>query len=275
MTDLEFRDIFTKALQKESIESHNQFNGLYTSVYEIARREKLFEEAQPSRYVGRGGNPAFDRQYWGKFSALFWEHVMLGIISIGYDSSNPNFPFFAITDYGMQALQKENAIIFDPTGMIENLEKKVGELDIIVKEYLSEALICLRRNCYRATIVMVGCASEQTFLNVVNAYTDSLKEEAKKKFIEKSQNKPVYRVYEEFRKRFDVIRKDVEIKTQRDDWQVQLDSVFNLIRYYRNECGHPKRITVDRQTAFSITLLFPHLYEICNTLCNYFNKQKS
>jgi hypothetical protein len=126
--------------------------------------------------------------------------------------------------------------------------------------YVEEALRCHRSGCYLATVVMLGAASEGIVDELFRRFIIALKvakvSEAPsvKSKIEKEQS--IYGKYEVFRKHFDCLVKPKLPSELSDDLNLQFDGVFNLIRFYRNDAGHPTGTRIERMSAFTSLVLF-------------------
>jgi hypothetical protein len=94
----------------------------------------------------------------------FWEFVVQGVVAPGKDFSNPNLPWFHVTEYGKKVLAAGEFLPHDPTGYLQRFRTQVGTPDPTVEVYLSESLDCFTRGSFIASVVMLGVASERAFL---------------------------------------------------------------------------------------------------------------
>jgi hypothetical protein len=107
---------------------------------------------------------------------------------------------------------------------------------------------------------MLGAASEGIVLELFRRFVTALKAsnipeaQSVEDKIEKEQS--VYRKYEVFRKHFDSLVKPRLPSELGDDLNLQFDGVFNLIRFYRNDAGHPTGTRIERMSAFTSLVLF-------------------
>jgi len=139
--------------------------------------------------------------------------------------------------------------------------------------YAEEALQCFRSGCHLAAVVMLGAASEGIVSELFRRFVAALKAggvpeatsvEGK---IEKEQS--VYRKYEVFRKHFDSLVKPKLPSELGDDLNLQFDGVFNLIRYYRNDAGHPTGTRIERMSAYTSLVLFVPYCKRVEDLANW------
>lgn len=82
-----------------------------------------------------------------------WELIIQGVLSPGLNASNPNLPFFHITDYGKKVLEADKYVPHDPAGYLELLASAVPKSDPTVVAYLSESLNCFTRGTQIAATV--------------------------------------------------------------------------------------------------------------------------
>ena len=147
------------------------------------------------RYVEYIGDP-----YQGKEKLQFlaqdvlWEFMIQGIIAPGLNVSNPNLPWFHITDYGKKVLASGEFLPHDPTGYLERFHNEITNPDPTVESYLSESLNCFTRGNFIASVVMLGIASERAFLllceSLLSAIADPTKKSKFRKILELRAIKP-------------------------------------------------------------------------------------
>src|SRR5689334_17607063 len=76
----------------------NQYQHLLIGTGEVFRRREPQPSTQPGSIFGR--QEELSRHDRELFLELFWSLFREGIITLGVDDSNREFPFFRITDYG-------------------------------------------------------------------------------------------------------------------------------------------------------------------------------
>lgn len=198
------------------------------------------------------------------------------MLGIGGDPSNPDLPFFHVTNFGKDCIERGEITVYDPTGLIYELKQSVPDLDSIIEEYLREALVCFGRNCLKAATVMVGCAAERLFLLIADAFKEYFSDSTKRsKFEQSIQGRPIKRVLDEFQDRIERIQRELKQNTGRDDWDAVVTGIFNLIRRHRNEAGHPTGISIEKETVLSLILLFREYCKSGYELKSYFNQSQS
>jgi hypothetical protein len=244
----ELRNVFFEALKNLSSVDCPQLGTLETAIFEIACKRGYFD---------RDKGHIFYQSHTLQIRDLFWESIISGLLGIGGNESNLILPFFHITDFGKKCIAKGEISVYDPTGLIANLKTTVPNLDVTIEEYLQEALSCFGRNCFRSSTVMIGCAAECLFLMIVEAFKRHYSNVNQLRKFEKAiANCPIKRVFDEFQSKLQLIQHELKQNTKRDDWDMLVSGIFNLIRRYRNEAGHPTGITIEKETVLSIILLF-------------------
>jgi len=122
-------------------------------------------------------------------------------------------------------------------------------------------------------MVMLGCASEKAFLNVVDSYTAALTPTKRSEF--EKNNQTLKRKYDSLKPVLEAEKRDLKTATDRDDWDIMFDPIFHIIRRHRNEQGHPISFTPDIVAVKTGLLLFPELYMSCEILQLYFKAKVS
>ena len=278
MDDHQKRAAFTEALKKLSNRPfpYCQYWQLFNEFFSVTKELGLLDAGFSNNYSGSEPPSGFYDSYWGTVSALFWEHVVGGVITVGGDRNNFSLEQFRITDYGKKVLQEE-ICIYDPTGTVDWLKAQAdGEIDAIVEQYYVEAMTCFRRGCLRAAVVLTGGAAERTFLNLARSFATYLGDAQGSKLDRTiEEGRSFIRVYNEFKKRFDTVRPTIEKTLGRDDIQEYIGSIISFIRKDRNDQGHPKGVIPEKDVVLRNISLFPGLYIICNQLIKYFENNKA
>jgi hypothetical protein len=88
-----------------------------------------------------------------------------GLLAWGLNLSNPNPPFFHLTERGRQALANLTRDPSNPAGYLRHLAS-IATLDPIAMSYLTEGLECYVAGLFKASAVMIGCASERVILSL-------------------------------------------------------------------------------------------------------------
>jgi len=109
-----------------------------------------------------------------KVQEIFWQLISQGVITPGINTSNPNLPWFRLTDYGKKVIEEERFMPHDPTNYINNYKRALSRPNSVVVSYLEESLRCFTVGCMLASTMMLGIASEVAFLNLCKTLLNSL-----------------------------------------------------------------------------------------------------
>jgi hypothetical protein len=201
-----------------------------------------------------------------KVHEIVWDLIAQRVLTLstlkseGLVARAGEWSYLRLTAYGAEVIREQRWSPYDPDGYSGELHKQAPALASLCHMYAKEALQCFRSGCYLAAVVMLGAASEGIVIELFRRFVAALKAgrvsegasvEAK---IEKEQS--VYRKYEVFRKYFDSLVEPKLPPELGDDLNLQFDGVFNLIRFYRNDAGHPTGTRIERMSAFTSLVLF-------------------
>jgi len=198
-----------------------------------------------------------------------WYNLFLnGIVSWGYDIDNRSHPLIHMTDKGRGTLKNLSRDPANPEGYIKHLASLCSPVNPISISYIEEALRTYNNNCYKASAVMLGAASE----NIILEFRDVLVSQMGKsgKTVPADLNGWL------IKKVIDKITAEIESKkadipkllygTFSTFWQ----SLSGLIRIARNDAGHPNSIDpVTEESVHASLLLFPDLAKLIFDLKNW------
>ena len=138
----------------------DQYEHLSLGLGEIfARREGRI---QPGHH---GARHPLDAQDKDALLELFWDLFRQGIITLGLDDNNREFPFFRLTRSGQRAAKGGIAYFFHDVASYESaVRREVPEIDDATLMYLKEAMQAFRAGCLLSATVMLGVAAEHTFM---------------------------------------------------------------------------------------------------------------
>jgi len=137
----------------------------------------------------------------------------------------------------------------DPDGYLRRLRRTEPGIDSRALVYLEEALRAFNAQCFLASSVMLGVASEQVVNELAASVVGFFGPAADKlrKIIENPRTSQNAR-FEELRKVLDSHRHQVP-EGLADP--LTLDAVTDLLRITRNAAGHPTGARVDHDTAYT------------------------
>ncbi|MCA9088024.1 MAG: hypothetical protein KDA90_05240 [Planctomycetaceae bacterium] len=142
----------------------SQFQHMLLGIGEVLERRE--GTTKPDRHHRAEPSHA-DREL---FPEVFWDLFRQGVITLGLDDSNREFPFFKVSQFGKRILEDENTYFFhDRTTYTTLIKSNVPHINDITLLYLQEAMQSFKSGCMLAATVMLGVASEHSFLLLLEA----------------------------------------------------------------------------------------------------------
>jgi hypothetical protein len=190
-----------------------------------------------------------------------------GILSWGYNLSNTDQPFFHVTVHGRKVLENLSRDPSNPNGYMVFLLKNTA-INPIARSYIEEALNTYNSNCFKASAVMVGAASESLVLTVQASLI--------KRMDSLGLNKP--RDLEDWRVKKILVSIENVIKQRKklipdslfESFEAYWPAFTHQIRTVRNDSGHPTSIDpVTPDNIHASLLIFPELGILVDSLMNW------
>lgn len=268
----ELRPLTLEAIKQLSETGSLQLIDILDKTDSVARSRGFYVNVHPWSYGGQITKhymPIEDRE---KVRQIVWEFILQGILAIGLNELNPNFPFVSITEYGKEVLESGQTLPYDPDGYLKKLKTEIPNLDPLIEMYLSESLQAYLKGLMFSSAVTLGVASEKAFLMLLEAFANALTNTPRRKRFQSLQNSM------RTKKKFDQLKK--EIMTIRrtlppelsDNLESQFDGIFNLIRVTRNDAGHPTGRQIERGVQYTHLQLFILYCKRIYGLIDYLNK---
>lgn len=188
-----------------------------------------------------------------------------GLLAWGMNFSNPDPPFFHLTDRGHQALANATRDPSNPDGYIRHVQS-MASLNPIAMSYLREGLDCYVAGLFKACAVMVGCSAESMILELRDATVQKLTTLGRS-VPSKMNAWPMKTVSDALHLFIDGHRMMLS-HDLRDAFDSYWSALAGQIRTTRNDAGHPTSVDpVTADTAHASLLVFPELARIANRLC--------
>jgi hypothetical protein len=214
----------------------------------FARREGRI---QPGHF---GATYPLDAQDKELLLELFWDLFRQGIISLGLNDNNREFPFFHLTKLGNDLARGQEVYFFHDVSSYEAaIRREVPSIHSVTLLYLKEAMQAFRAGCMLSATVMLGVSVEHTFellLEQLESHTTH-----KVTFAPAFSERTILRKFNKFRTILESITKNLppEIK---EDLDTHFAGILSVIRTFRNESGHPTGKIIDREQTFVLLQLF-------------------
>ncbi|MCD6218085.1 hypothetical protein J7L05_09540 [bacterium] len=201
------------------------------------------------------------------------------IVSGGFENSSPWGLDWSdgmrLTDFGKSISDIDEYDPYDAEDYRDRLISENPDIDENILLYLTESQNCLRHNYLLAAAVMLGCAAEKAMLLLIDGFGQAISDPKKRsKYENKTSEKRFIKVkYDEFSKQFKPIIPSLPDEL-RDEIDIKLDQIFNMIRRTRNDAGHPTGKFIYRDTIISNMILFPIYCKRLYLLIDYFKTNK-
>ena len=180
-----------------------------------------------------------------------------GILSWGYNLSNPSPPHCHVTAHGRAVLENLSRDPSNSNGYIAFLQNNTS-INPISRSYIEEALNTYNSGCFKASAVMVGAASESLVLAVQASLIGRMDTLglSKPRELEDWRIKRVLSSVETLLKQ----RKQAIPNPLFEAFEAYWPAFTHQIRTVRNESGHPSSINpVTPDNVHASLLIFPEL----------------
>lgn len=226
-----------------------QYQHLLLGIGEVfAKREG---RTQPTNFITEHTPDRQDRE---TFLEVFWALFRQGVITLGLNDDNREFPFFRVTQLGEHIADSQSAYFFhDVSSYQQAISNEIHGINEITLLYLKEAMQAFRSGCILSSTVMLGVASEHTFLLLLEAIKGN--PEHCETFKSVSEQRTILQKINKFKNILDQQQRALpsEIK---EDLDTYFAGILSVIRNFRNQSGHPTGKIIDREQAFVLLQLF-------------------
>jgi hypothetical protein len=185
---------------------------------------------------------------------VFWDLFRQGVITLGFNRHNDQWPFFRLSHFGQQTLVSQSPWRFhDSTSYLAMVRREAPDLSDEAFAYLDEAVQTFYAQCLLASSVMLGVAAETEFLRLL-AIAEShptighrFQSAAKAKFVAEKISKFVP-ILTELRPKLN--------KEAMEGLETNFLAVQLVLRIARNEAGHPSSANPQRENVYVNLQLF-------------------
>lgn len=225
-----------------------QFQHLVLGVAEVLERREGKE--QPDRQQRRLSSTDSE-----SVREIFWDLFLQRIITLGINDSNREYPFFKVSSQGKRILDNQNPYIFHDVSTYTSLIKtNVPSINATTLLYLQESMQSYRSGCLLAATVMLGVASEHSFLLLVEAAESNAT--YGQNFENVSKQKTILQKFRKFRAALEQHVQSALPPELKEDLDVQFDGVLSVIRTFRNDAGHPSGKIMGREQVYVLLQMF-------------------
>jgi hypothetical protein len=232
----------------------SQFAHLKIGVAEVFARRDGTTGNQHRHSITGGRDAQLSPQDRELTREIFWDLFRQGVIMIGADDANEKFPFFSVTTYGKRIIEGGDPYFsYDVDSYERRIKTELPSIDDTTLIYLKEAMQAFRSGCVLSSSVMLGVATEHTFLLLAEAADQS--PTYSQHFASVSQQFTILRKVNKFKNILDQHTKDIPADI-REDIDTHFTSILSVIRNFRNQAGHPTGKVLNREQAFVLLQLF-------------------
>jgi len=146
------------------------------------------------------------------------------------------------------------------------------KINAVARSYIEEALATYRGQCWKATAVMVGAATESVVLDVRNAITTQLDTPGvtlaiTRKERERLDHWAIKGILDQLKAILDGVKMPHDLQ---EEYSGYWGSIAHHARFARNDAGHPSSLNpVRAETVHAALLLFPTHAELAERLINW------
>jgi hypothetical protein len=234
----------------------NQYQTLMNAVADVlekrsgdgsgGRSRSTFNSFSSSANLSRGEK--------SHFQEVFWDLFRQGVITLGVDDQNREFPFFRVSRYGERILQNQSTyFVHDVSSYEKRIKKEVPEIDDLTLLYLKESLQAFRSDLILSSTVMLGVATEHVFMTLLE--TIEQHPEASGTYRNVFTQRGILRKFNKFRNILDQNQSELDSEVK-EDLDTHLSGILSVIRVFRNESGHPTGKIVEREQCYVLLNLF-------------------
>lgn len=188
----------------------------------------------------------------------YYQLIALGYIVPQLNASGHDPTRFAVTDIGRQWASGGDPVPEDQQGFLAAL-KLVPNLDLVIRQYVQEALLTYERGALFASAVMIGAASEKAVYLLMDALHGALLDPQKKRAVQKAIDER--KLPTMFNRLIEGIKQaktsGAMPYTVHEGAEHHLLSLQEAIRVQRNDAVHPQVGQVTLETVRLSLAAFP------------------
>jgi hypothetical protein len=188
----------------------------------------------------------------------FQELFRTGYLAWGYNLSNPDPPWFHLTEQGRKTLAQLSSDPGNPAGYLRRIDA-FASINPIARSYLDEALRCYVADLNKAAAVMVGGSAESLIIELRDEVSAKLAVKGKTPSNDLKDWRTT-RILTGLKAILDAQKLPSDLKARYDSFW---PAFTQQIRAARNEAGHPSAVDpVTPDTVHGSLLIFPELLKL-------------
>jgi hypothetical protein len=198
--------------------------------------------------------PRLDNQDSDIFREVFWDLFRQGIITLGLNDLNPQFPHFRATKLGKQIADSQSVYFFHDVSSYERvIRSEIPRINDVTLLYLKEAMQAFYSGCLLSATVMLGVAAEHTFQLLLEIIENNSIHQKIYSIVFKERN--ILPKINKFRK---ILEQNINVLSSeiKEDLDTHFAGIQSVIRTFRNQSGHPTGKIIDREQSFVLLQLF-------------------
>jgi hypothetical protein len=188
---------------------------------------------------------------------IFWDLFRQGIVILGRDDMNENWPNFRLSHHAQATLAQKHKFSFhNANSYLKLVRQEAPDILQETEVYLAEAISTYYADCLLACTVMIGVAAEIEFLRlldagVANSAYSSL-------FTPAAAERQLRQKIIKFQAIIPLLPSAM-LKAVGEDVATQINSIQSVLRIARNKAGHAlSNRTPSREEVYILMQLFVH-----------------
>jgi hypothetical protein len=231
----ELRDVVMDVLHQH-ISGNNQYQALIENVARVINQRESPGTNLGTGMAYQGAAAALHPSDRDKLLEIFWDLFRQGVITLGLNDNNPQWPWFRLSRFGESDAARQPFRFHDTASYTALITKAVPDILPAARMYLEEAVAAFYSGCFLAATVMLGVAAEAEFLRLIDVANKNAK--IGKSFDKAAKERFIRAKIEAFRKGLEPHLKALP-EAVKEDLDINLNAVQSIIRIARNEAGHP------------------------------------
>ena len=225
----------------------SQFGNVMLGIAEVLERR----EGRP----GQGQQVQLSILDQELFREVFWDLFRQGVITLGRDRMNEEYPWFKVSHFGKRILENQNTYFFhDLDSYTKLIRSNVPQVNDVTLLYLQEAMQAFKSGCMLAATVMLGVASEHSFLLLLEAAESN--STFGSRFTGAAKERSMLNKFRKFKEAFDKHVLQSLPHELKEGLDIDFAGILSVIRTFRNDSGHPSGKILEREQTYVLLQMF-------------------